>query len=57
MDRIDRMSPRALARTAGVLYVLEGVTSGAGALVIPGRFVVPGDAAATAANILGSEPL
>lgn len=56
MERIGRMSPRILGRTAGVLYVLEGVTSVSGALLIPGRFIVPGDAAATAANILGNEP-
>jgi hypothetical protein len=42
---------------AGVLYVLEGVTSVSGALLIPGKFVVAGDAAATAANILGNAPL
>ena len=53
----DRMSPRSLARTAGVLYVLEGVTSVSGALLIPGKVVVPGDAAATAANILGDPHL
>ena len=57
MERINRMSPRALAKTAGVLYVLEGVTSVSGALLIPGKFIVPGDSAATAANILGNEPL
>jgi len=51
------MSPRTLARMAGVLYVLEGVTSVAGALLIPGKFIVRGDVAATAANILGNEPL
>lgn len=51
------MSPRALARLAGLLYVLEGVTSVSGALVIPGRFVVPGDGAATAANLLANQPL
>jgi len=57
MERINRMSPRTLARTAGVLYVLEGATSVFGASLIPGKFIVPGDAAATAANILGNEPL
>lgn len=57
MVLIDRMSPRTLAQTAGVLYVLEGITSVSGALLIPGHFIVPGDAAATAANILGNEPL
>lgn len=51
------MSPKTLARMAGVLYLLEGVTSVSGSMLIPGRFVVPGDAAATAANILGNEPL
>jgi hypothetical protein len=56
MERINRMSPGSLARTAGVLYVLEGVTSVSGAVLIPGKFIVPGDAAATAANILGNEP-
>lgn len=57
MDGFGRLSPGALARTAGVLYVLEGMTSVCGALLIPGMFVVPGDAAATAANILANEPL
>jgi len=55
MTRIEPMSPRTLARTAGVLYVLEGVTSVSGALLIPGMFIVRGDVAATAANLLGNE--
>lgn len=57
MGRIDLMSPRTMARTAGLLYILEGVTSVSGALLIPGRFIVHGDAAATAANILGNQSL
>jgi len=57
MEPMDRMSPRTLARTAGALYILEGITSVSGALLIPGKFIVPGDAATTAANILGNEPL
>lgn len=56
MERID-WSPRALARTAGVLYVLEGVTSVSGAMLIPGLFILPGDAAGTAGNILANQPL
>jgi hypothetical protein len=42
---------------AGVLYVLEGVTSAFGQLIVPGRLVVSGDASATAANILGNVSL
>jgi hypothetical protein len=42
---------------AGVLYVLEGLTSVFGQLIVPGRLVVSGDAAVTAANILGNESL
>jgi hypothetical protein len=42
---------------AGVLYVLEGLTSAFGQLIVPGKLVVSGDAAVTAANILGNETL
>jgi len=51
------MTPRVRARWAGVLYVFEGVTSLLGHVVIPGMFVVPGDAAATAARVLSNELL
>lgn len=57
MERITEMSPRVQARMAGVLYVLEGLTSVFGQLLVPGMLVVSGDAAATATNILGNEPL
>ena len=57
MERITEMSPRFRARMAGVLYVLEGLTSVFGQLLIPGMLVVSGDAAATAANILGNVSL
>jgi hypothetical protein len=50
-------SPRAIARAAGVFTLIEGVTSVAGQLRIPGAFIVRNDAAATAANILGNETL
>lgn len=41
----------------GVLYVLEGLTSVFGQLIVPGRLVVFDDAAITAANILGNVSL
>lgn len=42
---------------AGVQYLLEASTSGFGQLLVPGMLVVSGDAAATATNIVGNEPL
>lgn len=50
-------SPRFMARLAGVFFLLEGQSSVFGQMVIPGQFIVTGDAAATAANILGNEAL
>jgi len=43
------------ARSAGFFWLMTFVT-GASALVVGGRFVVSGDAAATAANVLAHEP-
>src|SRR5215470_2495882 len=57
MKEIREMSPRFLARMAAILAVLEGEAQVWGQLRIPGRLVVPTDAAATAANILGHESL
>jgi hypothetical protein len=51
------MSPRFKARLAGVFEALEGMTSSFGQVFILGRLVVFGDAAATAANILGHQRL
>lgn len=51
------MSPKALARTAAVLAMLEGNAAVWGQLRIPDRLVASTDAAATAANILGHESL
>jgi hypothetical protein len=45
-------SPRLKARSAGVVYLLAGLTSVIGGMYIPGRFVVAGDAAKTANAIL-----
>ena len=51
------MSPRAKARVAGVLYALEGTTAVFGQVYFRGKFVVPGNAAATASAILANETL
>ena len=51
------MSPRFKARMAGVCQLMEAVTAAFGQVIIPGKLVVAGNAAATAANILGHERL
>jgi hypothetical protein len=56
-ERIAEMSARPKARLAGVCEMLEGLTSASGQVMILGRLVVSGNAAATAANILGHERL
>ena len=50
-------SPRSLARTAGVCQLLESLTAAFGQVIIPGKLIVSGNAAATAASILGHEQL
>src|ERR1017187_6808310 len=50
-------SPQVYARLAGVCYLLGSSTSVFGQMIIPGRLVVSGDAATTAANILAHESL
>ncbi len=57
MERIAEASPRFKARMAGVFEALEGLTSAFGQVIVLGRLVVAGNAAATAANILGHERL
>jgi hypothetical protein len=54
---IAESSPRFKARLAGVFEALEGLTSAFGQVVVLGRLVVSGDAAATATNILAHQPL
>jgi hypothetical protein len=56
-DRIAEASPRFKARMAGVCQLLEATTAAFGQVIVLGRLVVAGDAAATAANILGHERL
>jgi len=53
-ERIAEVSPRLKARLAGLCYVLMLPTGGV-AMFVRGRFIVKGDAAATAANILAHE--
>jgi hypothetical protein len=54
-DKNAEASPRFRARIAGFFWLMT-ILTGASALFIGGRFVVPGDATATAANILAHEP-
>jgi len=57
MERISETSPAFKARMAGVFQFFEGLTSTSGQVIILGRLVVAGGAAATAANILAHERL
>jgi Domain of unknown function (DUF4386) len=56
-DRITQASPHLKARIAGAFQLLEGITATFGQVIVLGRLVVSGNAAATAANILGHERL
>jgi len=56
-DWIAEASPRFKARMAGVCQLMEAVTAAFGEVIIPGKLVVAGSAAATAANILRHERL
>ena len=56
-QRIAEWSTRLKARMAGVFEALEGAGSAGGQVLIRGSLVVTGNAAATAASILGHEPL
>ena len=56
-DRITEASALFKARMAGVCQLLEATTAAFGQVIVLGRLVVAGNAAATAANILGHERL
>ena len=47
-------SPRAWAATAGVLLLVSAVAGAFGEMIAPGKLLVPGDAAATAAHLRAS---
>lgn len=51
------MSPKSLARLAGLFEALEGTVYTFGQVVVLGKIVVFGDAAKTAANVLAHENL
>jgi len=57
MERIRETSPRFKARMAGACQLLEALTATFGGVIVSGRLVVAGNAAATAAHILGHERL
>ncbi|HYA63203.1 MAG TPA: DUF4386 domain-containing protein [Candidatus Sulfotelmatobacter sp.] len=57
VEGIAEMSPRFKARMAGLFQLLEALTAAFGQVIVRDRLVVAGNAAATAANILGHERL
>jgi hypothetical protein len=56
-ERIAEASPRFKARMAGVCQLFEALTAGFGQVIVLDRLVVSGNAAVTAASILGHERL
>jgi hypothetical protein len=56
-ERISKTSPRLKARVAGGLYLIVIAAGIFAEVFVRGTLIVSGDAAATASNILGSEPL
>lgn len=56
-DHIAETSPRQAARIAGVAYLIVFVLSIFANFVVRERLIEPGDAAATATNIVGNEGL
>jgi uncharacterized protein DUF4386 len=56
-ERIAEPSPRSLARMAGACQLIEALTATFGQVIVLNRLAVDGNAAATAANIVGHERL
>ncbi len=54
---VHPISPKALARTAGVLYLLNGIFAGFAFGYVVAKVYVPGDAATTAANVVANAGL
>src|SRR5262249_55442118 len=50
-------SPQTYARIGGVFYLIISVAGGFAELFVRSKFIVPGNAAATAQNIMASESL
>lgn len=57
ISKLESDSPIAKARIAGVLYLIVIIAGVFAEAFVRGALIVPGDAAATAANIQGAEPL
>ena len=57
IERIGEAPPRTVARIAGILYLLDILTSLLGDSLAGRTHVVPGNAAATAASIMAHAPL
>ena len=55
--RPAEISPLVRARVAGALYLISNIFAPFTLLYLPSRFIVRGDAAATANNVIASEPL
>lgn len=55
--QMTALSPSRYARIAGVLYLIITMASILAHFVVPGQLIVPGNAAATAENIMASETL
>lgn len=56
-ERMAEASPRRLARIAGFWYLLAIIPAPIGLVYVPSKLIVPGDATATANNIIASESL
>jgi len=57
IERIGEAPPRTVARIAGILYLLDILTSLLGDSLAGRARLVPGDAAATAASVIARAPL
>src|ERR1035438_9337206 len=57
MERAAELSPRWVGRLAGLLYLISGQAYSFAELSVLGKNMAPGDAAATAHNILAHETL
>ena len=57
MERPKEMSPKAMARLAGALFLITVVAGGFAQGYIAGSLIVSGDAATSATNILAHQPL